>query len=135
MEHPSRSRCLGSRDPPSSAIGALAFRFGLFRALLLGPPGVGKGTQAGMLARSHGACHLSTGDVFRVAATIDAGNRSPVLRRAIEMMTHGELVTDDTVGQLVRERIGCLRCPGGFLLDGFPRTVPAGSRARCHAGG
>ncbi len=94
------------------------------RALLLGPPGVGKGTQAAMLARSRGACHLSTGDVFRVAATIDASKRSPVLRRAIEMMTHGELVTDDTVVQLVRERIGCLRCPGGFLLDGFPRTVP-----------
>jgi adenylate kinase len=92
-----------------------------YRLVLLGPPGVGKGTQAELLSRAFGACHLSTGDIFRAAQC--AANPSPALRAALESMRRGELVPDDVVVSVVRERTGCLRCAGGFLLDGFPRTV------------
>jgi len=95
----------------------------LRRLVLLGAPGVGKGTQAEMLAAGLGACHLSTGDVFRAAKTIDPGERSPALKQALEFMARGELVPDATVLDLLRERVDCLRCAGGFLLDGFPHTV------------
>jgi adenylate kinase len=88
---------------------------------LLGPPGVGKGTQAQLLSRALGACHLSTGDLFR-AAQCQSGP-SPALQSALAAMRRGELVPDDLVVAMVRERAGCLRCRGGFLLDGFPRTV------------
>jgi adenylate kinase len=91
------------------------------RLVLLGPPGVGKGTQAELLCEALGTCHLSTGDVFRAARCND--DPSPALRDALEAMGRGDLVSDDTVVAMVRERGGCLRCMGGFLLDGFPRTV------------
>jgi adenylate kinase len=87
----------------------------------LGPPGVGKGTQAELLCKALGTCHLSTGDVFRAAQC--APDPSPALRAALECMRRGDLVPDDVVVALVRERAECLRCGGGFLLDGFPRTV------------
>lgn len=93
------------------------------RLVLLGAPGVGKGTQAELLCERLGTCHLSTGDVFRAAKTTDACERSPALNAALESMQRGELVSDATVLAMVRERFGCLRCCGGFLLDGFPRTV------------
>ncbi len=93
------------------------------RLVLLGAPGVGKGTQAELLAASLGACHLSTGDIFRAAKGLDACDRTPALSAAIEHMKRGELVPDKTVLALVTERLRCLRCEGGFLLDGFPRTV------------
>jgi adenylate kinase len=92
-----------------------------YRLVLLGPPGVGKGTQAELLCEHLGTCHLSTGDVFRTAKSNP--NPSPALKSALEAMKRGELVSDDTVIAMVRERAGCLRCLGGFLLDGFPRTV------------
>jgi adenylate kinase len=92
-----------------------------YRLILLGPPGVGKGTQAELLCENLGTCHLSTGDLFR-AAKCEA-NPSPALREAIEAMKRGELVSDDLVVTIVEERSGCLGCLGGFLLDGFPRTV------------
>jgi adenylate kinase len=91
--------------------------------VLLGPPGVGKGTQAAMLSSRLGACHLSTGDIFRAARSLPACDRSPALNQAIEAMQRGLLVSDETVVDLVRERVECLRCNGGFLLDGFPRTI------------
>lgn len=94
------------------------------RLVLLGAPGVGKGTQAEMLCSNLGACHLSTGDVFRAAKTLKADECTPTLTAALEYMRRGELVPDETVLALVRERLNCLRCKGGFLLDGFPRTVP-----------
>lgn len=94
-----------------------------FRLVLLGAPGVGKGTQAELISARLGACHLSTGDVFRAAKSLDPSERSPALTAALEFMKRGELVPDGTVLEMVRERVGCLRCPGGFLLDGFPRTV------------
>jgi adenylate kinase len=95
----------------------------LFRLVLLGAPGVGKGTQAELLCQRLGTCHLSTGDIFRAAKCLAEGERSPALEAALGYMKRGDLVPDQTVLDLVRERIACIRCPGGFLLDGFPRTV------------
>jgi adenylate kinase len=93
------------------------------RLVLLGAPGVGKGTQAELLSAALGACHLSTGDIFRAAKAADSCELTPALSSALGYMKCGELVLDETVLNLVRERIKCLRCEGGFLLDGFPRTV------------
>ena len=93
------------------------------RFVLLGPPGVGKGTQAELLSAAYGACHLSTGDIFRAALTRGSGAPSPAMHAAIDCMHRGELVSDTTVLQIIRERTACLCCRGGFLLDGFPRTV------------
>lgn len=94
------------------------------RLILLGAPGIGKGTQAALLSATFGACHLSTGDIFRAARHCGAQDPSPAMHEAVERMHRGELVSDETVLQIVRERTGCLSCRGGFLLDGFPRTVP-----------
>ena len=92
--------------------------------VLLGPPGVGKGTQAEKIIGEFGACHLSTGDVFRYAARDTSGRApSPAMATALAAMKRGELVSDNTVVELVRERAGCLACQYGFLLDGFPRTL------------
>lgn len=107
------ARCLVEPPAPSKP----------FRLVLLGAPGVGKGTQAELLCEHLGTCHLSTGDVFRAAKSLDACERSPALNQALESMRRGALVSDETVLAMVRERVGCLRCHGGFLLDGFPRTV------------
>jgi len=93
------------------------------RLVLLGAPGVGKGTQAELLCANFGACHLSTGDIFRAAKAMDRRQLTPALLAALEYMRKGELVPDQTVLALVTERLACLRCEGGFLLDGFPRTV------------
>jgi len=94
------------------------------RLVLLGAPGVGKGTQAELLCAGLGVCQLSTGDVFRAAKCLCAAERTPAISDALGHMQRGDLVPDDTVLNLVRERVSCLRCGGGFLLDGFPRTVP-----------
>jgi formate dehydrogenase gamma subunit len=93
------------------------------RLILLGAPGVGKGTQAELLHELTGACHLSTGDVFRAAKSLPPAEQSPAIKSAVASMGRGELVTDETVLEMIRERMRCLRCTGGFLLDGFPRTV------------
>ena len=94
-----------------------------WRLVLLGAPGVGKGTQAELLHERLGACHLSTGDVFRAAASRTDCMPSPAMAKALAVMRRGALVPDATVWEMVRERVGCLRCGGGFLLDGFPRTL------------
>ncbi len=94
-----------------------------WRIVLLGAPGVGKGTQAELLNQRLGACHLSTGDVFRAAKNRDECLLSPAMKVALEYMRRGDLVPDNTVWDMVRERNGCLRCGGGFILDGFPRTL------------
>lgn len=93
------------------------------RFILLGAPGAGKGTQAALLCAAFGACHLSTGDIFRAARIAGKTTLSPAMQLAIEQMQRGELVSDETVLRIVRERLGCLACRGGFVLDGFPRTV------------
>ncbi|HEV2328910.1 MAG TPA: nucleoside monophosphate kinase [Verrucomicrobiae bacterium] len=95
-----------------------------YHFVLLGAPGVGKGTQAQFLSEYSGACHLSTGDIFRCAKDYLAnGDPGPTVKSALEFMNRGELVPDETVVALVAERLKCLHCGGGFLLDGFPRTV------------
>ena len=94
-----------------------------WRLILLGAPGVGKGTQADLLRQRLGACHLSTGDVFRAAASRTGCEPSPAMTAALDFMRRGALVPDATVWEMVRERTACLRCRGGFILDGFPRTL------------
>lgn len=92
-----------------------------WRLVLLGAPGAGKGTQAAMLTAELGMCSLSTGDIFR-AAELRATGRTEMAEAHARMM-RGELVPDDIVLRLIGERRNCLRCPAGFLLDGFPRTI------------
>jgi len=94
-----------------------------FRLVLLGAPGIGKGTQAELLCARLGACHLSTGDIFRVAKELETCERTPALTAALDCMRRGALVPDETVLAMLAERMRCLQCQGGFLLDGFPRTV------------
>jgi adenylate kinase len=93
----------------------------LNRALIfLGPPGAGKGTQSKRVALRCGVPHLSTGDMFRDAVTRD----SPLGRIARPIMERGELVPDDLVMKMVEERLSRPDCAGGFVFDGFPRTLP-----------
>jgi adenylate kinase len=94
-----------------------------WRLVLLGAPGVGKGTQADLLNPRLHACHLSTGDVFRAAGSRNECEQTPAMKSAVEYMRRGALVPDSIVWEMVRERSGCLRCRGGFILDGFPRTL------------
>lgn len=104
------------------------------RLVLLGPPGVGKGTQAAFLSATYGACHLSTGDIFRAARQCASTDQSPALHEAIAHMNEGRLVTDETVLEIIRERTTCLSCRGGFILDGFPRTALQAEALEAHLG-
>ena len=89
------------------------------RIVLLGPPGSGKGTQASLLAEALGVPAVSTGDLFR--AHVDAGTE--LGRTAAAFASAGDLVPDDVTMAMVVERLALPDCRGGYLLDGFPRTI------------
>ena len=87
--------------------------------LIMGPPGAGKGTQAEVLVKELNITHISTGDMFRVA--IQEGTEMGM--KAKEYMDKGALVPDEVVIGMVKDRLAKPDCAGGFLLDGFPRTL------------
>ncbi len=88
--------------------------------LFIGPPGSGKGTQSKLLTEKFGIAHLSTGDMFRQAIA----NQEPVGVKAKAFMDRGEYVPDSVVIELIQARVIKPDCKNGFILDGFPRTVP-----------
>lgn len=90
------------------------------RTILLGPPGCGKGTQSPALKYDFCACHLATGDMLRAAV----GAETPTGLKAKAAMEAGELVSDEIVCGIIAENIDSPKCAKGFILDGFPRTLP-----------
>ena len=90
------------------------------RVVLLGPPGAGKGTQAKLLRDRFEACQISTGDILRKAVS----DKTPLGKEAESYLRRGELVPDDVIVRLVGERLKQQDCANGFVLDGFPRTLP-----------
>ena len=88
--------------------------------ILMGPPGAGKGTLAKQLMSAYDLVHISTGDMFREA--IKAGTELGKLAKSY--IDHGDLVPDEVTIGIVKERLGQDDCAKGFLLDGFPRTLP-----------
>lgn len=89
------------------------------RIILLGPPGAGKGTQAKLISEKYSIPHISTGDIFRK----NISEKTPLGIKAKEYMDKGQLVPDELTIDLVKDRLTHEDCKGGFLLDGFPRTV------------
>src|SRR5512139_617293 len=91
-----------------------------FKLVLLGPPGAGKGTQAGRIVAEYGIPHISTGDILRAALK----NQTPLGLEAKKYMDAGELVPDSVVIGIVKDRLQEPDTAKGFLMDGFPRTIP-----------
>ncbi|MCX6742001.1 MAG: adenylate kinase [Candidatus Pacearchaeota archaeon] len=90
------------------------------KIILLGSPGVGKGTYASFIKEKYKLPHISTGDLFREAMK----NGTPLGKKAKEYIDRGDLVPDDLTVQILKERISKPDCENGFMLDGFPRTIP-----------
>jgi adenylate kinase len=90
------------------------------RLILLGGPGAGKGTQASFITQRYGIPQISTGDMLRAAVKAE----TPLGLEAKKVMGRGELVSDEIILALVKERIQAPDCRNGFLFDGFPRTIP-----------
>ena len=91
----------------------------VMKLILLGPPGAGKGTQAKAICEKYGIPQISTGDMLRAAVSA----KTPLGIEAKKVMDAGELVSDDLILQLVKERISENDCNSGYLFDGFPRTI------------
>ncbi len=89
------------------------------RLLIMGAPGAGKGTQASLIKNEYNIAHISTGDMFREAIS----NKTPVGLEAKVYIDNGQLVPDEITIRLVEERLKASDCKGGFLLDGYPRTI------------
>jgi len=96
------------------------------RLILLGPPGAGKGTQAALIRDHFGIPQISTGDMLRAA--VKAG--TPLGVAAKKVMDAGQLVSDDIIVGLVKERLKHVDCRNGYLFDGFPRTIPQAEAMR-----
>ena len=90
------------------------------KIILLGPPGAGKGTQAEIICKNFSIPHISTGDMLREAIA----NETATGKLAKEIMDAGNLVSDDVILSLVKDRVKEEDCKNGFLFDGFPRTIP-----------
>ncbi|HZW37871.1 MAG TPA: adenylate kinase [Ignavibacteriaceae bacterium] len=90
------------------------------RIILFGAPGVGKGTQAKILSQKYDIPHISTGDILREAGR----QKSELGLKAAEIMNRGELVPDEMIIGIIKETLGQSKYDNGFILDGFPRTVP-----------
>ena len=90
------------------------------RLILLGAPGAGKGTQAEIISEKFGIPQISTGAILRAAVA----EQTPLGQKVEKVMQSGGLVADEDVIALVRERFGKPDCANGFILDGFPRTIP-----------
>ena len=90
------------------------------RLILFGPPGAGKGTQATSLAQDFEIPHISTGDLFRAAIS----GKTPLGLKVQSYLDQGQLVPDQVVIDMVQERLAQMNTEGGWLLDGFPRTIP-----------
>ena len=90
------------------------------KIVMLGAPGAGKGTQAKKIASNFGIPHISTGDLFRV----NIKNETALGKKAKVYIDQGFLVPDDLVLELIEERLGMADCKEGYVLDGFPRTIP-----------
>ena len=90
------------------------------KIIMLGAPGAGKGTQAKQIAEQYNIPHISTGDIFRA----NIKNGTELGKKAKEYMDQGLLVPDELVVDLVVDRIEKDDCQKGFILDGFPRTIP-----------
>ena len=96
------------------------------RLVFLGPPGCGKGTQATKISEKYAVCHLATGDMLR--ASIASGSETG--KQAKEFMDAGKLVPDELVIEMIKEAISKDECLKGFVLDGFPRTIPQAEKVR-----
>jgi len=90
------------------------------RVILMGPPGVGKGTQAKNIIEKFGILHLSTGEILRA----EVGGNTELGRKAKEFMDAGKLVPDELLLNMMENRLQQKDCDNGYLLDGFPRTIP-----------
>lgn len=90
------------------------------RIIIFGPPGAGKGTQANLISEKYNIPHLSTGEIFRSAIK----NETPLGKEVKSILDSGDLVPDEKVVALVNEELKDSKYDGGYILDGFPRTVP-----------
>ena len=90
------------------------------RIILMGPPGVGKGTQAKNIVEKYEIIHLSTGEILRA----EVGNKTALGSEAKQFMNAGQLVPDKILLNMMQNRLQQNDCNGGYLLDGFPRTIP-----------